>query len=373
MVIKQMKKLTTDIFIKRAKEVHGDTYDYSESLYNGYDNKLKIICVKHGIFNQAPSNHLSGKGCEKCANESRGKNSQYSNEEIIKIFDKIHGKKYDYNLVEYNGIFKKIKIICKVHGEFEQTAKSHVNGNGCKKCSKRYQYKNDEFIKKCIDKHGNEYDYCKTDYKNMKDKIEIICKKHGSFFQVAEGHLNGSGCFKCYGTPKNTKEYIIEKFINTHGNYYDYSNVIYKKFNEKVIIICKKHGEFKQKPGHHIDGAGCPICKESKGERFIRDLLINNKIYFIPQYTFSECIGKRRKLPFDFYIPKHNLCIEYDGEQHYKSIPYFGGEEKFLENQRTDGIKTNFCKENGIKIIRIRYDMKKEEILKLLSFLFFHE
>ena len=127
-----MKKLTTEEFIKRAKEIHGDKYDYSLVDYKNMTTKIKIICPIHGVFEQRPSDHLRG-DCFFCA----GKN-KLTTEEFIKRAKEIHGDKYDYSLVEYKGIYEKVKIICPIRGLFEQSPSNHLNKTypqGCPFCS----------------------------------------------------------------------------------------------------------------------------------------------------------------------------------------------------------------------------------------------
>jgi very-short-patch-repair endonuclease len=137
--------------------------------------------------------------------------------------------------------------------------------------------------------------------------------------------------------------------------------VVYKGSNSKVIIICPKHGEFIQKATTHIQKCGCPICRESKGEISIRKFLSEKNINFISQYKFDDC---RNKLPlsFDFYLTDYNICIEFDGRQHFVVGLLFS---RYIEDiQLRDKIKNKYCKKNNIKLIRIRFD---ENILKKLS------
>lgn len=116
---------------------------------------------------------------------------------------------------------------------------------------------------------------------------------------------------------RKTTEEFIQSSKEIHGNRYDYSSTYYKGFNKHVTIICKKHGVFKQRPSDHIfNGNGCPKCKCSKGESRIIKYLEHNDIKYFDQYKFKECKNKN-ELPFDFYLPKHNICIEYDGRQHF--------------------------------------------------------
>lgn len=116
-------------FIDKARSVHGDTYDYSQVLYVNNRVPVKIICCKHGVFNQSPSNHLAGKGCPKCSN-----NVELTTEEFIRKAISIHGDKYDYSKVDYHNNRQPVTIICKEHGSFLQTPCSHLAGCGCYEC-----------------------------------------------------------------------------------------------------------------------------------------------------------------------------------------------------------------------------------------------
>jgi len=225
----------------------------------------------------------------------------------------------------------------------------------------------EEFIIKAKSIHGNKYDYSKVNYLNVRTKVKIICYKHGEFNQTPNKHLKNSGCPKCGFISRcnkvrsNTKEFI-EKTKNIHGNKYDYSKVNYVGKENKVIIICSKHGEFNQTPHNHLSGNGCPICRESKGEIKIREFLIKNNISFIAQKRFNDC-RYILPLPFDFYLPKHNICIEYQGIQHYKPRCKFGGEKEFKKIKIKDLIKLNYCEEKKINLITINYKENVNEIL----------
>jgi hypothetical protein len=273
------------------------------------------------------------------------------------------GNEYDYSLVEYKTSKTNIKIICREHGIFEQTPNNHLSKmHKCPKCSIKYKNTND-FIKESIKLYGNKYDYSLVEYKNALSKVNIICKVHGIFEQRASSHLQGNGCIKCFTISSRLN---INDFVNRsniiHINNYDYSLVEYINNRTKVKIICKEHGIFEQKPNNHLNGNGCPICKESKGERIIRNFLINNNIKYIQEHTFNDCKFKF-KLPFDFYIPKLKLCIEFNGEQHYKSFKYFGGNKGFELRLKRDKIKNDYCVNNNLKLLNIKFDENIENKL----------
>lgn len=170
-----------------------------------------------------------------------------------------------------------------------------------------------------------------------------------------------------YGKNYNTflsNEEFIERAIKKHGNKYDYSITNYTGINNNVDILCKIHGKFTQIAlTHTSSGCGCPKCNKSKGEIKISNYLDSFDIEYIEQYKFDNCKNKN-SLPFDFYLKDLNICIEYDGEQHFKIHELFGGEEGFTTRIENDKIKTNFCKENNIKLIRIPYyNFKDIEII----------
>jgi hypothetical protein len=224
----------------------------------------------------------------------------------------------------------------------------------------------EQFINKAKDKHNNYYDYSLVKYINATTKVQIICPKHGVFEQQPNNHLFGQRCIKCMGDSvrkariSNTEDFI-EKSKKIHGNKYDYSLVKYKTGKDKVIIICPFHGEFLQTPFAHSSPSmkqGCPYCNVSKGEDEIEKYLIKNNIEYKNQYTFVDCINPKtsKKLPFDFYLPKHNILIEYQGEQHYKKTGYFEKKCGGLEGlQYRDNIKKEYCQKNSIKFIEISY------------------
>lgn len=140
----------------------------------------------------------------------------------------------------------------------------------------------------------------------------------------------------------------------------------YISSEEKILVdFSCGHNSHWITPSSLKRNCGCPICSESKGEKFIRLYLESNNINFVQEYRFEDCRYKS-SLRFDFYISKYNLCIEYDGKQHFEAFEYFGGEESFKNIQKRDKIKNKFCEENNIRLIRIPY-WKLDNIEKILD------
>jgi len=250
-----MAKYTTDDIIEQFTTTHKDTYDYSLVEYVHSQTKVKIICRKHGAFEQLPGMHRKGQGCAKCMYDDKRRNQS----DVVERFIEIHGNVYDYSLVVYKNIDTKVSIICSEHSIFEQSPYHHIQGNGCPKCVGKYKSQH-EVLKLFKDAHGDRYDYSKVSFNRVNDKVQIICREHGSFLQTPIGHYSGKGCIKCSGTHVRVTEDILSDFVETHGNRYNYSLVDYSNSKSRVKIICHEHGIFEQYPRLHANGSGCPQC-----------------------------------------------------------------------------------------------------------------
>ena len=285
-------------------------------------------------------------------------------QEFIEKSKLIHGDKYDYSLVNYIKNRLSVKIICKEHGIFQQMAANHLSGSGCFECNGTKKYSNDTFIKKSQSIHGDKYDYLKINYKDNDSKVIITCKAHGDFIQKAGIHLNGSGCPTCMKRNKLNTQEFIKRSKELYGDIFTYNKSIYISVRKNIKITCKKHGDFDRKVKTHFQGSGCPKCpaRSSKGEITIKRWLEIKNIKYLPQYTFNNC-RNRNILPFDFYLPDYNTCIEYNGEQHYKPIDFFGGEKRVKKHLFTDNIKKEYCYNNDIPLIIIKYNENINEIL----------
>jgi len=183
----------TTIFIEDAKIIHGNKYDYSFVDYKNSQSKVKIICLEHGVFEQSPSKHLNGRGCNLCGRE-RTKNSllKYkSKEQFIQEARLVHSDRYDYSLLEFTGHNRSGKIICPKHGVFSTKLSKHLDGSGCHVCFNKKRRTTEQFIKLARERHGNYYDYSLVEYETAHIKVIIICPEHGVFEQIARDHLEG--------------------------------------------------------------------------------------------------------------------------------------------------------------------------------------
>jgi len=401
--------MNLDWFIKKSKDKWGDKYDYSLVEYKNCKEKVKIIYKKTGdIFSQTPSNHLI------YAPENINLTIRKTNENFIKDAINIHGDRYIYDKVDYISNQKKVIIGCKSHGYFEQSPQSHLNTKvGCKKCAdenrdREYKpkYTTEEFILESKSKWGNKYDYSLVNYVNSRTKVKIIYddiiyhqtptshlkypperymdqdiflikakRKWGEKYdysltkyistkvpikivyggviyeQLPHNHLLYAPELR----NKTTQNDFIEKSIEIHNNKYSYDKVYYENDRKKVIIICPIHGEFKQSTGIHLRGSGCKRCSESFGEKEIAKFLDKFLIKYIREHKFEDC-RNIYPLKFDFYIPTMRTAIEFDGIQHFQPVTHFGGVDVFERLKINDKIKNDYCEDNYINLIRIRYN-----------------
>jgi len=290
-----------------------------------------------------------------------------TNTEFIEKSKLKHGDKWDYSKVEYINSKNKVIIICKEHGEFIQTASDHLSGCGCPKCDKTNRLTTSNFIERSILVHGDKFDYTKTEYGNNNyDLVKIICKEHGEFRQRPWAHLRGQGCPNCSNNKLVKNSDFIKRCIEIHGDKWDYSKLEYNGRRNNITIICRQHGEFQQEARVHLDGFGCKFCNSSKMEDHLSDGLIFIGEFFEKDKRFKEC-RNINPLPFDFYLPHRNILIECDGIQHHQPIDYFGGKSRFEYQKKNDDIKNKWCVENNISLIRLNNIDEINQFLKNLN------
>ena len=197
-----MRKLTQEEFVAKAREVHGEKYDYSKAKYVNNRTKVCVICPEHGEFWQVPYSHLNSYGCPKCAAIVRNSKITKSTLDFVGRAKSIHGEKYDYSKADYKAALERVCIICPVHGEFWQRAADHMSGCGCPKCAKisvanKQRRTLLDFVSIARAVHGDKYDYSRANYVDSQTCICIICPEHGEFWQRPNNHLLGQGCPKC--------------------------------------------------------------------------------------------------------------------------------------------------------------------------------
>jgi hypothetical protein len=308
-------------FITKARAVHGDKYDYSKSNYVNSKTKITILCPDHGEFRQSPGVHYRC-GCPTCGINTSG-GQAHSLPQFIANAKVVHGERYDYSKVVYINSALKVKIVCNIHGIFEQSPDRHIHGKcDCPLCDRQNRTPSrEEFITKARVVHGNKYDYSNINYTHSQTKITITCGDHGNFEQTPSIHLRGSGCPLC-GEQQRTVSLddFISRANNTHNNKYDYSLVVYKNTHTKVKIICPTHGEFMQQPVKHIsDKNGCPDCiprtYSNKCIEWLETIIESENIYIQHAVNVGEfkIIGTNN-YHADGYCAETNTIYEFHGD-----------------------------------------------------------
>jgi hypothetical protein len=309
-----MSIYNTQSFIEKAKSIHLNLYDYSNAVYKSSQSPLEIICLIHGSFWQRPSKHWRGQGCRKCANSKKNDNMRKSTEQFIIDSKAIFGDKFLYTNTIYTGRRKHLIITCKEHGDFEVEPRKHFEKDGgCRGCS------------------------------NNKSKSE----------------------------QRDDLKTFINKAVLIHGELHLYNKAVYINSKTKIEITCRKHGSFWQRPGSHLDGVGCPKCKSSRGEDSIRKYLQKHRVAFAEQVKFEGCRSKLL-LPFDFGLYQNEKLlglVEYQGEHHYFAVPYFGGEKAFVQTEYRDRLKVDYCNKNNIPLLCISYIKFNEVDFQLENFI----
>lgn len=351
-----MKPISRELFLERATAVHGYKFDYSKVSFKKATDKIIITCKKHGDFLQTVAQHCKGDGCRKCKYESHKDKTGVSYAEFLSRALEKYGDRYDYSrgsYIDYNTLFK---IVCHVHGEFEQTPKNHLL-HECYQCgvltrSKNKRLTQEEVIKEFVARHGNTYDYSKVVYMLSREKVCISCKIHGDFSQTYHSHKSGVGCPKCANMSNaQKKSHTYTMFVNKANLVHKHKYVYYESdfyINDKFVdVLCKNHGVFRQRKSEHLYGYGCPSCgrQDSKAEielfKFVQSLQPNT------ERRNRTLIGKE----LDVYVPDKNFAIEFNGLYWHSDRP-----ENAKNPIRRHKNKTDACKAEGVHLFHLYED-----------------
>ena len=280
-------------------------------------------------------------------------------EQVYEYFEQ-----YGYKVIDdsYKDSRTPINVICP-KGHTWKVTFGHFKGNNCRcaECRKLERRYSENVILETLNNNG--YKLNNVFIKNEATYVNITCPKGHVYECSFESFKNkGRTCRKCSGSHKHTIE-EVKDFANQYG--YEVISDTYLNNKTHLIFKCPKDHKFSMRFDHFKSGARCPFCRESKGEKDILKYLDEHNVKYIRQYRYEDCRDVK-PLPFDFYLPDYNICIEYDGELHYKSIDFYGGEEELMRQQNRDNIKTQYCKDNNITLIRIPY-WDLNNINKILS------
>lgn len=304
-----MKSLTLGEFIKKANEKHNFKYDYTHSVYVNSQTKIKVICDNNHEFLVRPDMHLNrGDGCRKCKNLKMVKSNDSFIEELRLVFD---GFDFDFQEVQYSGVYNKVKIICRKHGEFQKSPNFLLKGVGCPECNTYNKMDRDKFIERANILYNNKFIYDENfEYSNSRSKVKILCPKHGYFHQLANNHLQGHSCNKCNN--------------------------------------------------------------RSKSEIIIENLLSSKSLNFETEFKFKD-LRFRYPLRFDFVIfnldSSIRFLLEFNGRQHYEMVRAFHENDMGFEvYKQRDFLKKEYCNKNNIPLHIIKYDEDiNESLTKILN------
>lgn len=362
-----MIRLTTDDFIKKAIFVHGNQYTYDNVVYVNSSTHVNVTCKVHGDFPVRPYNHIHGRtGCPKC-----DKSHKQTRDEFIERAIKKHGSLYNYDKVVFTNMQNPVEIVCAIHGSFWQPPTKHLI-HKCPRCSGKWQTLED-YSRRANIVHNYKYTYTSLSTSNGRSYIDIVCPYHGTFNQDVQAHLNGNGCPSCANVARWTRDRFLSTVKEIHGGLYTYPELPEKlRRRDKIAILCKKHGLFYQTLGKHVSGRGCSRCKASYAQKRMARFCRKHNIVYEEELWFPDC-RDINPLPFDLAVYNYNKSkllglIEYDGEHHYHCIDRGGacnGKELLITMQKHDKIKDEYCATRGIRLLRIPYydKYKLDEIL----------
>ncbi len=349
------RKKTNEEFTKEVRELVEDEYVFLDKYIK---SSVKIRCIHNKcehIWKITPNDFLSGYRCPKCAGNIKKTNAQF----IVEIHDLV-GENYVF-LDEY--INAKTKIRCRhcVCGhEWNVAPSSFLGGSRCPKCNtNKLMYEDIKHRVEVIG--GTECKLLSKEYTGIDQKLKLQCKC-GEVFYATYSHIrrrNKTICNSCSAeeisksTRKSNKDFIQDVY-DLVGDKYVF---LEKYINSRTEILCKhnkcKH-EWYTTPNSFLSGYGCPECNQSKGEIQVSGWLDSRNVDYLIEYKYKDC-KNIEPLAFDFYVPKYNTLVEFDGKQHFEPIEWFGGLADFEYRKQNDNIKNQYCKDNNIPLLRIPY------------------
>ncbi len=409
--------------ILRKEAFASFNYDQVPSEFENNES-IPIECLKHGTFYQKPVGHLYGGKCPTCVLDNKRSllvdRNSITTEDFVSKSKLKYKDRFNYSKTIYKSKYELITLTCLKHGDIEIPAFQHFRYNfGCPKCSKEIPLikKSDKRLEKARKIHKNRYNYSRVVPCTGTNKVEIICPRHGSFFQYLYDHSErGTGCPNCsLENGKLTLEEFKTRSNELFKHQYTYEKVSFKEASDHVTITCKQHGDFKQRLASHLAGNGCKQChilstRKTK-EEFIKDSrLIHGNKYDYKNVVYSdnkkvvdiicpihgsfwqtpnnhlsckagcptcnESKGEKfiadflttngilfireykirpHNYRFDFYLPNLDIFIEFNGSQHYRPVKFFGGEEAFKNVMKNDAIKKDLVKSKGSILIVLTY------------------
>jgi len=378
-----MVKYTTDTYITLARELHGDYYDYLDTIFTLVTNRIIIHCPVHGTFTQEARQHIkintqTGKpfGCRQCGTAQRNKAMiENSRQDFFNRAPLLHDHYYTYDHVVYKGTLVHVMITCPKHGDFPQKPYKHLgypdkegksippqgcNRCGEERCAAKQRMGKEEFIRRAHEKYGSDiFKYDSVVYTNGDTPVEIYCNDHEQFFtQTPLGHLHAThACPDCSSEKRglarinNSSVAFWEKA--NQDDQFDWSKYVYINATTKSILIHKKcDGEFPTSPNNYLSGKRCPHCV-NKTELKLYQALVQRYPTLMRRFSADWCRNPETNMPFpfDFLIQVFKLIIELDGIQHFENVRHY--RDTYEQTHARDLYKQRCANENGYSVIRI--------------------
>lgn len=315
MHLKRNNILKKETILCRFKDSHGDVYDYSllpDQEYIPYEDKVNILCKKHGMFLQRVSHHIKGNGCPECHFSQKRKTKEC----FVAEAEALYGSKNSYDEVAYINNSTKVKVGCTKHNHtFYQTPKKHLLGEGCSFCVKENQNikKGGDFVKRASTKYNGKFDYSEVNYGGSKEDITVICPTHGKQITTPYNHLKGAGCYHCGKEEASKKKSsnngnkVLSRLNKLYEGRYDLSKASYRGYNDYIEVGCPVHGFFKVTPAQFEKGLGCSKCLSYDGkdptEYFIQRCIDNLET----KYDYSLTVFTHSDDYIDVICPVHGV------------------------------------------------------------------
>lgn len=370
------KKKTHDEYVKEIEEVHNGNIEVTGKYINAR-TKITHKCKLGHEWDSLSSNVLKGQSCPKCVKKRVSESQKKTHEDYIREVEEVHNGNIEV-VGEYIDSNTKIKHGCKTcNCEWETVPRSIIKGHGCRKCGGSTRKTHEDYLKELEEKHSGNIKV-EGKYINNKTKILHKCNVCMQKFDMTPTYIfSGRGCPEC--TKVNYREFRSkshEQYVREVEDVHNGDVEVKGKYVNAITKIkhgCRHGHEWYAQPVHIIhNGSGCPECKESKGERLIRNILESLDITFKSEVTFKNLrIENNAKLRCDFVIYKDNkpiLVIEYNGEQHYKPVEIFGGVEGYKLTKKRDEIKRNILRKQGIQVVDIPYTETDEQVKSTIGY-----
>lgn len=322
-------------------------YKLLSTEYINSKTKLLVQCDKGHKYEVVFDSFKTGNRCPYCS-----KKHKYTYEEVKEYIEQ-----FNYKLLSdgYINVNEPLLIQCdNKHEPYKTTFHNFKQGKRCPKCAiisvrdkQKHSY---EYVKKYIESFG--YELLSDEYINAYVKLLVKCPNpsHKSYNVTFHSFQRGTRCPECANNQKHSYDYVKE-YIESFG--YKLLSDEYVNNQTKLLLQCPNGHKWKAIYNSFKQGHRCPICNISKGERKIINYLEENNIEYIYEKKFYGLIGVGGgNLSYDFYLPKYNLLIEYQGKQHETQIGQFGN---FERQQEHDTRKRDYAKDNGYNLLEIWY------------------